>query len=130
MLLPLARVHGNVREHINGRFKHINASIGFGMMKTVARVAGFDIQAKGFAEAVRAAQMGVAWAAAFIRAEEHSVVMCCILIEYACSSLMPLSYTTPYCVTYPGCPEISAKAVSFPSRFSSSSESQAPWTVR
>ena len=35
-------------------------------MKTVARVAGFDIQAKGFAEAVRAAQMRVARAAVLI----------------------------------------------------------------
>ena len=39
MLLPLARVHGNVREHINRRFKHIKAPVRAGMMKAVARIA-------------------------------------------------------------------------------------------
>ena len=68
-------------EHINGRLKHIKAPIRSGMMKTVARIAGFDIQAKGFAEAVRAAQMGVARAAAFVGSDEHSVVMCRVLVE-------------------------------------------------
>ena len=81
MLLPLARIHGNVREHINGCFKHINASIGSGMMKTVTRIAGFDIQAKTLSKAVRAAQMRMTRAAAFIRANEHSVVVCRVLVE-------------------------------------------------
>ena len=81
MLLPLLRVHGDIRKHINGRFKHIKASVRAGMMETVTRVAGLDVQAKGFAEAVRAAQMRMARAAAFIRADEHSVVMCRILVE-------------------------------------------------
>ena len=81
MLLPLVRVHGNVREHINGRFKHIEASIRAGVMKTVTRIARLDVQAKGLAEAVRAAQMGVARAAAFIRADEHSVVMLRVFVE-------------------------------------------------
>ena len=39
MLLPLVRVHGDVREHINGRFEHIKASVRAGMMKAVARIA-------------------------------------------------------------------------------------------
>ena len=81
MLLPLARIHGNVGEHINGSLEYIKAPIGSGMMKTVARVAGFDIQAKGFAEAVRAAQMRVARASTFVRADEHSVVMRRVLVE-------------------------------------------------
>ena len=81
MLLPLARIHGNVGEHINGSLEYIKAPIGSGMMKTVARVAGFDIQAKGFAEAVRAAQMRVARASTFVRADEHGVVMRRVFVE-------------------------------------------------
>ena len=81
MFLPLARVHGNVREHINGRFEHIKASVCAGVMKTVARIAGLDVQAKSFAEAVRAAQMGVARAAAFIRSDEHGIMMRRVLVE-------------------------------------------------
>ena len=81
VLLPLARVHGNVREHINGRFEHIKAPIRAGIMKAVTRIAGLDVQAKGFAEAVRAAQMRVTRAASFICANEHSVVMCRVLVE-------------------------------------------------
>ena len=64
MLLPLVRVHGNVREHIYGRFKHIKASVCAGMMETVSRITGFHIQSKTLSEAVRAAQMGVARKAA------------------------------------------------------------------
>ena len=82
MLLPLIRVHGDVREHINGCFEHIKASVRAGVMKTVTRVAGLDIQPKGFAKAVCAAQMRVARTAAFVRADEHSVVMCRILVEH------------------------------------------------
>ena len=81
MLLPLMRVHGDVGEHINGSLEYIKAPIGSGMMKTVAQVAGFDIQAKGLAEAVRAAQMGVARTAAFVGSDEHSVVMYYVLVE-------------------------------------------------
>ena len=51
------------------------------MMKAVTWVAGLDVQTKGFSEAVRAAQMGVARAVSIIRANEHSVVMRCVLIE-------------------------------------------------
>ena len=80
MLLPLVRVHGDVREHIYGFFKHIKAPVRAGMMKTVTRIAGFDVQAKGFAEAVRAAQMGVTRTAAFIRADEHGVVVRRVLV--------------------------------------------------
>ena len=57
MLLPLMRVHGDVRKHINGRFKNIKAPVRAGMMKAVTWVAGLDIQPKGFAKAVCAAQM-------------------------------------------------------------------------
>ena len=81
MLLPLVRVHGDVREHIYGGFKHINAPVRAGVMKTVTRIAGLDVQAKGFAEAVRAAQMRMAWAVSFICANEHSIVMRRVLIE-------------------------------------------------
>ena len=81
VLLPLVWIHGDIRQHINGRFKHIKAPVRAGMMETVTWVAGLDVQPKGFAKAVRAAQMGVARAAAFIRADEHSVVMCRILVE-------------------------------------------------
>ena len=51
-------------------------------MKAITRIAGLDVQTKGFAEAVRAAQMRVAWAAAFIRADEHGVVMRRVLVEH------------------------------------------------
>ena len=51
------------------------------MMKAVTRIAGFDVQAKGFAEAIRAAQMRVARAAALVGSDEDRVVMCRILIE-------------------------------------------------
>ena len=52
------------------------------MMKAVTWVAGLDVQTKGFSEAVRAAQMGVARAVSFICSNEHSVVVCCVLIEH------------------------------------------------
>ena len=81
MLLPLVRVHGDVRQHINGSLEYIKASIRAGMMKAVTRVAGLDVQAKGFAEAVRAAQMGVPRTAAFVRADEHGVVMRRVFVE-------------------------------------------------
>ena len=82
MLLPLARIHGNVREHINGRFKHIQTSVRAGVMKTVSRITRLDVQAKGFAIAVRAAKMGMARAASFVCANEHSVVMRRVLVEH------------------------------------------------
>ena len=81
MLLPLVRVHGDVRQHINRRFKHIKAPIRAGVMKTVTRVAGLDVQAKGFSEAVRAAQMGMARTAALVGSDEHSVVVRRVLVE-------------------------------------------------
>ena len=81
MLLPLPWVHGDVRQHINGSLEYIKAPIRAGVMKAATRIAGLDVQTKGFAEAVRAAQMGVARTAAFIRADEHGVVMRCVLIE-------------------------------------------------
>ena len=59
----------------------MKASIGSGMMKTVTRIAGLDVQTKGFSEAVRAVQMGVARTAAFVRADEHSVVMRRVFVE-------------------------------------------------
>ena len=80
MLLPLMRVHGDVGEHINGSLEYIKAPIGSGMMKTVAQVAGFDIQAKGFAEAVRAAQMRVARAAVLVGSDEHGVVIAILCV--------------------------------------------------
>ena len=82
MLLPLMRIHGDIREHINGRFKHIKAPARAGMMETVTRIAGLDVQAKGFAEAVCAAQMRMARTVSFIRANEHSVVMRRVLVEH------------------------------------------------
>ena len=81
MLLPLMRVHGDVRKHINGRFKNIKAPVRAGMMKAVTRIAGLDVQTKGFSEAVRAAQMGVARTVSFIRANEHGVVMRRVFVE-------------------------------------------------
>ena len=81
MLLPLARIHGNVREHIDGSFKNIKAPVRAGVMKTVSRITRLDVQAKGFAIAVRAAKMGMARAASFVCANEHSVVMPSVLIE-------------------------------------------------
>ena len=35
VLLPLLRVHGDIREHINGSLEHIKASVRAGMMKAV-----------------------------------------------------------------------------------------------
>ena len=81
MLLPLIRVHGDVRKHINGCFEHIKASVCADMMKAVTRIEGLDVQTKDFSEAVRAAQMGVTRTATFVRADEHSVVMRRVLIE-------------------------------------------------
>ena len=51
-------------------------------MKTVTRIAGLDVQTKCFAETVRAAQMRVTLTAAFIRADEHDVVMRRVLVEH------------------------------------------------
>ena len=82
VFLPLMRVHGDVRKHINGRFKNIKAPVRAGMMKAVTWVAGLDIQTKGFAKAVCAAQMRVARTAALVRADEHGVVMRCVLVEH------------------------------------------------
>ena len=81
MLLPLVRIHRDIRKHINGSFEHIKAPVCAGMMKAVTRVAGLDVQAKGLAEAVRAAQMRVAWAVSFVRADEHGVVMRHVFVE-------------------------------------------------
>ena len=81
MLLPLVRVHGNVREHIYGRFKHIKASVCAGMMETVSRITGFHIQSKTLSEAVRAAQMGVARTVSFICSDEHGIVMRRVFVE-------------------------------------------------
>ena len=50
-------------------------------MKAVTRIAGLDVQAKGFAEAVRAAQMGVARTVSFICSDEHGIVMRRVLVE-------------------------------------------------
>ena len=82
VLLPLMWIHRDIREHIDGSFEHIKAPVRAGMMKTVTRVAGLDVQAKGFAEAVRAAQMRVARASTFVRADEHGVVMRRVLVEH------------------------------------------------
>ena len=81
MFLPLMQVHGDIRKHINGRFKNIKTPVRAVVMKTVTRIAGLDVQTKGFSEAVRAAQMGVTRTAAFIRADEHGVVMRRVLVE-------------------------------------------------
>ena len=81
MFLPLPWVHGDIRKHINGRFKNIKTPVRAVVMKTVTRIAGLDVQTKDFSEAVRAVQMGVARTAAFVRADEHSVVMRRVLIE-------------------------------------------------
>ena len=86
MLLPLTRIHGDIREHIDWRFKHIKASVCSGMMKAVARIAGLGVQSKGFAEAVRTAQMRVARAVSFIRANEHGIVMRRVLVEQLLAS--------------------------------------------
>ena len=82
MLLPLVRVHGDVRQHINGSLEHIKAPIRAVVMKTVARIARLDVQTKGFAEAVRAAQMRVARAAVLVGSDEHGVVMRRVLVEH------------------------------------------------
>ena len=81
MFLPLPWVHGDIRKHINGRFKNIKAPVRAVVMKTITRIAGLDVQAKCLAEAVRAAQMGMARTVSFICANEHSVVMRRVLIE-------------------------------------------------
>ena len=62
-------------------FKHIKVSVRAGMMKAVTRIAGLNVQTKCLAETVRAAQMRVARTAAFVRANEHGVVMRRVLIE-------------------------------------------------
>ena len=81
MFLPLMQVHGDIRKHINGRFKNIKTPVRAVVMKTVTRIAGLDVQTKGFSEAVRAAQMRVAWAVSFVRADEHGVVMRRVFVE-------------------------------------------------
>ena len=81
MFLPLPWVHGDIRKHINGRFKNIKAPVRAVVMKTITRIAGLDVQTKGFSEAVRAAQMRVARTAAFVGSDEHSVVMYYVLVE-------------------------------------------------
>ena len=81
MFLPLMQVHGDIRKHINGRFKNIKTPVRAVVMKTVTRIAGLDVQTKGFSEAVRAAQMRVARASTFVRADEHGVVMRRVFVE-------------------------------------------------
>ena len=88
MFLPLPWVHGDIRKHINGRFKNIKAPVRAVVMKTVTRIAGLDVQTKGFSEAVRAAQMRVARAAALVRSNEHSVGDYGKLVDEAISRIL------------------------------------------
>jgi hypothetical protein len=81
MPLPVLRMKRDIGQHINGRFKHIQASVCADMMEAVSRVAALHIQTEGFSVAVGAALMGVARNTLRIRADKHGVVILGIFIQ-------------------------------------------------
>ena len=79
--LPVLRIKGDEGQHIDGRFKHIQASVCADMMEAVSWITALDVQAEGFSVAVGAAFMGMARNPLRIRADEHGVVILGILIQ-------------------------------------------------
>ena len=74
------RRESTVGQHVDGCFKHIQASVCADMMEAVSWVAALHIQAEGFSVAVGAALVGMARNARRIRADKHGVVILGILI--------------------------------------------------
>ena len=81
MPLPVLRIKGDEGQHIDGRFKHIQASVCADMMEAVSWITALDVQAEGFSVAVGAAFMGMARNPLRIRADEHGVVILGIFIQ-------------------------------------------------
>ena len=81
MPLPVLRIKGDEGQHIDGRFKHIQASVCADMMEAVSWITALHIQAEGFPVAVGAALVGVAGNTICIRTNKHGVVIFGILIQ-------------------------------------------------
>ena len=81
MPLPVLRIKGDEGQHIDGCFKHIQASACADIMEAVSWITALDIQAEGFSVAVGAALVGVARDTFCIRADKHGVVILGILIQ-------------------------------------------------
>ena len=79
--LPVLRIKGDEGQHIDGRFKHIQASVCADMMEAVSWITALHIQAEGFPVAVGAALVGVAGNTICIRTNKHGVVIFGILIQ-------------------------------------------------
>ena len=79
--LPVLRIKGDEGQHIDGRFKHIQASVCADIMEAVSWVAALHIQAEGFSVAVGAALVGVARDTLRIHADKHGVVILGIFIQ-------------------------------------------------
>lgn len=75
MPLPVLRIKGDEGQHIDGRFKHIQASVCANMMEAVSWITSLHIQAEGFPVAVGAALVGVAGNTICIRTNKHGVVI-------------------------------------------------------
>ena len=81
MPLPVLRIKGDEGQQIDGRFKHIQASVCADMMEAVSWITALHIQTEGFSVAVGAALMGVARNTLRIRADKHGVVILGIFIQ-------------------------------------------------
>ncbi len=73
--LPVLRIKGDEGQHIDGRFKHIQASACADIMEAVSWITALDVQAEGFSVAVGAALVGVAGNTICIRTNKHGVVI-------------------------------------------------------
>ena len=79
--LPVLRIKGDEGQHIDGRFKHIQASVCAEIVEAVSWITALHIQAKGFPVAVGTALMGVVGDTICIRANKHGVVILGIFIQ-------------------------------------------------
>ena len=79
--LPIPRVHRNVRQKIDGSLEYQQVPIAADMVKTVSRIAAFDVDAEGLFVTVGAADVGMPGNAAFILADEYRVVVLSVLID-------------------------------------------------
>ena len=81
MPLPIVLVHGDKRQHINGRFKEIQPGTGSHPVEAVLRPAARDV---AFVGALRdsAALVGVLGLALGIQAHKHGVVVAAGLVKH------------------------------------------------
>lgn len=79
--LPVIRVQGQKRQHVDGRLKHIEQIVSPHMVEAVLGAAALHIDLKGLAPAVGAPFVGVAGDATLVRAHKDAVVVLGVLIE-------------------------------------------------